>query len=131
MDEIPEKVSPIQAGGGAKDGTQRNMLALQSVEYLIIAEVHLSDIGKKANESIRKYQAEIERRAKLRKCYHQPYLGVREFAADFDWEEDAQATLELRAQELGKNWQNIWPEEQMVTKNLFNIFSVITPRKPN
>ena len=109
----PEKVSPIQAGGGAKDGTQRNMLALQSVEYLITAEVHLSDIGKKSNESIKKYQAEIERRAKMGKCYHRPYLGVREFAADFDWEENAQATLERRAQELGKNWQNIWPEEDL------------------
>lgn len=109
----PEKVSPIQAGGGAKDGTQRNMLALQSVEYLITAEVHLSDIGKKANVSLTKYQAEIERRAKMGKCYHRPYLGVREFAADFDWEEDAQATLERRAKELGKNWQNIWPEEDL------------------
>ena len=31
----PEKVSPIEAGGGAPDGTQRNMLALQEVEYII------------------------------------------------------------------------------------------------
>jgi len=43
----PEKVSPIQAGGGAPDGTQRNMLALQGVEYLITAEVQLTEIGKK------------------------------------------------------------------------------------
>ena len=42
----PEKVSPIQAGGGAPDGTQRNMLALQEVEYLITAELRLTEIGK-------------------------------------------------------------------------------------
>jgi CRISPR-associated protein Cas5d len=41
----PEKTSPIQAGGGAEDGTQRNMLALQDVEYLITAEVRLTPLA--------------------------------------------------------------------------------------
>ena len=41
----PEKTSPIQAGGGAEDGTQRNMLALQDVEYLITAEVRLTPLS--------------------------------------------------------------------------------------
>jgi|CXWL01.1.fsa_nt_gi CRISPR-associated protein Cas5d len=109
----PEKVSPIRAGGGAPDGTQRNMLALEGVEYLITAEMHLSDIGRKRGHPIRTYRTEIERRAKSGKCYHRPYLGVREFAADFDWENDAQVALERRSAELGKNWQNIWPEEDL------------------
>jgi CRISPR-associated protein Cas5d len=109
----PEKVAPIQAGGGAADGTQRNMLALEGVEYLITAEVRLSEIGKKSGHPIKAYLAEIERRAKNGKCYHRPYLGVREFAADFDWEDDAQVALERRAAELGKNLQNIWPEEEL------------------
>lgn len=109
----PEKVSPIRAGGGAPDGTQRNMLALEGVEYLITAEMHLSDIGRKRGHPIRTYRTEIERRAKSGKCYHRPYLGVREFAADFDWEHDAQVALERRSAELGKNWQNIWPEEDL------------------
>lgn len=109
----PEKVSPIQAGGGAPDGTQRNMLALADVEYLITAEVHLSDIGKKRGHKLHVYREEIERRAKYGKCYHRPYLGVREFAADFDWENDAQGARERRAAELGKNLQSIWPEEEL------------------
>ena len=109
--KAPEKVKPIMAGGGV--GTQRNMLALQAVEYLITAEVHLSDIGKKRGHPIKAYRTEIERRAKNGKCYHRPYLGVREFAADFDWESDTQAALERRAAELGKNWQTIWPEEDL------------------
>jgi CRISPR-associated protein Cas5d len=109
----PEKVSPIQAGGGAPDGTQRNMLALAGVEYLITAEVYLSDIGKKRGHPIKAYRTEIERRVKSGKCYHRPYLGVREFAADFDWEDDAQVAIERRSTELGKNWQNIWPEEDL------------------
>ena len=35
----PTKCAPIQAGGGARHGTQRNMLALEDVEYIITAEV--------------------------------------------------------------------------------------------
>ena len=109
----PDKVSPIQAGGGAEDGTQRNMLALADVEYLITAEVHLSEIGQRRGHKLNVYQAEIERRAKGGKCYHRPYLGVREFAADFDWEHDVINMIEHRAVELGKNLQNIWPEEDL------------------
>ncbi len=109
----PEKVSPIQAGGGAPDGTQRNMLALADVEYLITAEVHLSEIGKKRGHKLNVYRDEIERRAKSGKCYHRPYLGVREFAADFDLEGGAQAALERRSTELGKNCKNLWLEEDL------------------
>lgn len=109
----PEKVSPIHAGGGASDGTQRNMLALADVEYLINAEVHLSEIGKRRGHKLNAYLAEIERRAKNGKCYHRPYLGVREFAADFDFEKNPQAMQELRAAELGMNVQNIWPQEDL------------------
>ena len=118
----PEKVTPIQAGGGAPDGTQRNMLALQGVEYLITAEVHLTEIGKKRGHPLNTYRIEIERRAKTGKCYHRPYLGVREFAADFDWESNPQAALERRSVELGKNWQHIWPEEDLGLM-LYDVFA--------
>ncbi|WNV03154.1 type I-C CRISPR-associated protein Cas5c [Candidatus Methylospira mobilis] len=107
----PHKTTPIRAGGGI--GTQRSMLALASIEYLITAEVHLTDLGKKGRHPLKTYLDEIKRRSKNGKCYHRPYLGVREFAADFEWEEDAQAALERRAAELGKNWQNIWFEEEL------------------
>ncbi|MCI0348190.1 MAG: type I-C CRISPR-associated protein Cas5c [Acidobacteriales bacterium] len=102
----PEKVSPIQAGGGAPDGTQRNMLALQDVEYLVTAEVRLTEIGRQSGETIQKYRAEIERRAKSGKCYHRPALGMREFAADFEFEQDAQTALERRGRELGADWHS-------------------------
>lgn len=117
----PEKVSPIQAGGGV--GTQRNMLALAEVEYLITAEVHLSDIGKRRGHTIKTYWTEIERRAKSGKCYHRPYLGVREFAADFDSEADAQAAMERRSAELGKNCKNLWPEEDLGLM-LYDVFDL-------
>jgi len=118
----PDKFSPIQAGGGAEDGTQRNMLALANVEYLITAEVHLSEIGHRRGHKLNVYRDEIERRAKSGKCFHRPYLGVREFSADFDWENDAINMIEHRAVELGKNLQNIWPEEDLGLM-LYDVFN--------
>jgi len=109
----PEKFSPIQAGGGAADGTQRNMLALEDVEYIISAEARLSGVGNNIPNGIQKYTAEFERRARNGKCYHRPCLGVREFAADFDWESDPEAAFGRRLQELGRDDRNPWPEEEL------------------
>ncbi len=82
------ELSTIKAGGGAADATQRNMLALQNVEYIITAEVALSDLGKHSNQVLPKYKEEIKRRVRAGKCFHRPSLGVREFSADFDWVEN-------------------------------------------
>ena len=109
----PEKFDPIHAGGGAADGTQRNTLALEDVEYIITAQFFLSELGKLSGQNSTKYLSEIERRATQGKCFHRPALGVREFAADFQWEPDPQAALERRAAELRKDWRAIWPEEDL------------------
>ncbi len=82
------EISTIKAGGGADDATQRNMLALQEVEYIITAEIALSELGKHSNQVLPKYKEEIERRIRAGKCFHRPSLGVREFSADFDWVEN-------------------------------------------
>lgn len=89
----PEKVSPVHAGGGAPGGTQRNMLALEGVEYLVTAEVRLSDLADCSRCNIPKYLDQIRRRASSGKCFYRPYLGVREFAADFEFVEDAEAAF--------------------------------------
>ncbi len=97
----PDKVTPIQAGGGADDGTQRNMLALQDVEYLITAEVRTTPLANRPEDTLAKYLGEIERRARQGKCFHRPGLGMREFAADFEWVDgDPDAALTRRAAEL-------------------------------
>ncbi len=82
------EISTIKAGGGAEDATQRNMLALKGVEYIIAAEIVLSELGKRSNQVLPKYKEEIERRVRTGKCFHRPSLGVREFSADFDWVEN-------------------------------------------
>ncbi len=89
----PEKVSPIHAGGGAPDGTQRNMLALEDVEYLVTAEVRLTNLADRTRCNLQKYMDQIRRRASSGKCFYRPYLGVREFAANFDFVEDTAAAF--------------------------------------
>ena len=116
----PEKVSPIEAGGGAPDGTQRNMLALQEVEYIISAELRTTPLADRPTDTPMKYFAEFKRRAQQGKCFHRPALGMREFAADFEWVDDSQATLEQRATELGTCWRQ--PVEDLGLM-LYDVFS--------
>jgi len=99
----PAKTTPIQAGGGAEDGTQRNMLALQDVEYFITAEIRTTPLADRPEDTSAKYIGQVERRARQGKCFHRPALGVREFAADFEWvESDPDAALARRAAALGQ-----------------------------
>lgn len=95
------QVSPIQAGGGAADGTQRNMLALQGVEYLITAEVRLTSLARQPRCNLAKYLDQIKRRASGGKCFHRPAFGVREFDANFALEENADTAFARRQRELG------------------------------
>jgi CRISPR-associated protein Cas5d len=111
----PEKVSYIEASDN-DTRTQRNMLALQDVEYLITAEVRLSDLGKSSPHGVPKYLSEIRRRAQSGKCFHRPCLGVREFAADFEWIEDAQTTLE----HSNPNWQSFNDEPGLMLYDVFD-----------
>jgi CRISPR-associated protein Cas5d len=110
----PQKFLPVQAGGGAPDGTQRNMLALEEVEYIITAKITLTEIGRRSSQNLKKYLDEIERRAKQGKCFHRPALGVREFAADFEWESDPQHALARRSMEICglSDWHNTWANEE-------------------
>ena len=91
--EGKKPVTPVQAGGGAADGTQRNMLALRDVAYVISAEVATTKLAQ-SSESLTKYTREFQRRAELGKCYHRPGLGMREFAADFNWVSNPTQELE-------------------------------------
>lgn len=118
----PQKTTPIQAGGGADDGTQRNMLALQDVEYLITAEVRITPLANRPEDKIGKYLDEIERRARSGKCFHRPALGVREFAADFDWEEDPDAALARRLNEAGACGTPQEPYSEDIGLMLYDVF---------
>ncbi|MHB9008162.1 MAG: type I-C CRISPR-associated protein Cas5c [Limisphaerales bacterium] len=116
----PEKTAPIQAGGGADDGTQRNMLALQEVEYLITAEVRVTPLANRPEDKLEKYLAEVERRARSGKCFHRPGLGMREFAADFEWEDDPDAAQQRRTAELGQHTGQINEDLGLMLYDVFD-----------
>lgn len=79
--------------------TQRNMLALRDVEYIVSAEIRVSEIGRRGGNPILKYTEEAKRRIKSGKCFHRPALGVREFSTDFDLVENPDEELERRINE--------------------------------
>jgi CRISPR-associated protein Cas5d len=58
---------------------QRASLILRDVEYLIEARIDLLD----AREPIGKHLDTFRRRVERGQCFHRPYLGCREFAAEF------------------------------------------------
>lgn len=84
------------------DIVQRAAMVLKDVGYVI--EAHF-DIGPEANgtDNPGKFQDILKRRAKKGQCYHQPYLGTREFPAAFGlWEEGEIATpYEGQEKDLG------------------------------
>ena len=78
------------------DRAQRHTLCLRNVEYIIKADISLKPHAQDVN--IAKYRAQFRRRVTKGQCHHQPYLGTREFSADFsdvsendtpiDWNDD-------------------------------------------
>lgn len=66
----------------ASDDRQlRHALMLKNVAYIIKAAIHLAPHAK---DPIEKYYAIFNRRLKKGQCFHRPYLGTRECAAEFD-----------------------------------------------
>ena len=61
-----------------KDHTQRHSLILRDVGYVL--EAHPVAHG---NEHPAKFRDQFRRRVHKGRCFHRPYLGCREFAADF------------------------------------------------
>ena len=61
--------------------TQRNSIILKDVAYIIEASVCLPEYD--PNNSVKKYREMFNRRVQKGQCWHQPYLGTREFSADF------------------------------------------------
>jgi CRISPR-associated protein Cas5d len=97
-------LAPIQAGGGAPDATQRGMLALADVEYLITGEIRLTQLADPPRDNLGKYRDLFAHRASRGKCHHRPSLGCREFDAHFAYVSD-QSTVPLCAAD--------WPREDL------------------
>ncbi|MEV0702700.1 type I-C CRISPR-associated protein Cas5c [Saccharopolyspora sp. NPDC050389] len=64
----------------AGNRTQRNSVCLRDVAYRIYAHVELRDHATKQEAA---YRDQFRRRVERGQCFHQPYLGTREFSAFF------------------------------------------------
>lgn len=62
---------------------QRAGLFLRDVAYTIHAYFELTDKAG-ADDNLVKFEEMFQRRAEKGQCFHRPYLGCREFAADFE-----------------------------------------------
>lgn len=83
---------------------QRATTLLVDVDYVIVARFEMTGrAGAEDNEG--KHLAIFNRRAAAGQCFHQPCLGTREFAADFEWLAPEapmpDVAPEARARELG------------------------------
>src|SRR5208337_1723908 len=60
---------------------QRNSIVLKDVAYIIEASVYQKEFD--SNNPPKKYAEMFKRRVKKGQCWRRPYLGTREFAAEF------------------------------------------------
>lgn len=81
------------------DRTQRHTLALRDVAYVIHANVHL--VGRGRDEHPAKYRDQFRRRVDRGQCFHRPYLGCREFAANFGEPADSEDPIS-QSDDLGR-----------------------------
>lgn len=99
--EIGSLMSPRSSGLFIEDNRQqKSSLLLKDVCYRVFAELEFIPIRNRAKEDMLKvpskssdenpgkYNAMFERRAKKGQCFNQPYLGCREFSADFTYIEN-------------------------------------------
>jgi len=63
-----------------QDRTQRHTLALRNVAYLIHADIA---VRPHCADDPAKFRDQFRRRIRRGQCFHRPYLGCREFAAEF------------------------------------------------
>lgn len=78
------------------DRQQRATTLLQNVDYLIYAHYEVLD----NKDPPQKHYEMFKRRASRGQCFQQPYLGCREFVANFEWYEGT--ALETDASLQGK-----------------------------
>ena len=84
----PIVVDEVDASGKPKYRTQRNSVVLRDVAYIIEASIFQKEISDKNKPE--KYigmdvgkEGMFPRRVKKGQCWRRPYLGVREFSAEF------------------------------------------------
>jgi len=91
---------PLVAGAGhGTDGTPRNTTLLRDVAYVIEAYPHVFNTS--GDNTPTKYLSMTQRRIEKGQCFQRPYLGCREFAADFGPIQHSEVPINV-SMELGR-----------------------------
>lgn len=71
---------------------QRNAVCLRDVAYRIHAHIELAP---HADKPVAAYRDQLRRRVRKGACFQRPYLGTREFSAEFGWPDDTPRCAEV------------------------------------
>lgn len=77
----PIVVDEVGSDGKPKYRAQRNSIVLKNVAYIIEASVYQEPVSEK--NPPKKYVEMFRRRVRKGQCWRRPYLGTREFSAEF------------------------------------------------
>lgn len=114
----PPSAAVVRDGGtvpsyfGDEDRAQRNTLALRDVDYAIEAHITLTERAGPA-DNLTKFVDIFERRVEKGQCFHQPYLGCRELAAEIHPATDLPAPID-DSRDLGRI---LWDIEYCAGRN--------------
>ena len=102
-----------------EDRQQRATTLLRDVSYVIEAHFELTDAAGESDTEA-KHLSIFNRRARKGQCFHRPYLGTREFAADFELLNDSvpQSSLpdDQKNRDLGWMLLDIEYEQEMTPR---------------
>lgn len=82
---LSEAIKGTRRVDTAASRDQRNAVCLRDVAYRIHAHVNLAQ---HADKPVAAYRDQLRRRIRKGACFQQPYLGTREFSAEFGWPDD-------------------------------------------
>jgi len=107
----PIYVDEVNDKGKPKYRAQRNSIVLKDVAYIIEASIHQATSPVK--NPTKKYIEMFNRRTRKGQCWRRPYLGTREFAAEFSLPEESD--FENRIKEdipIGSMFLDMWYDEK-------------------
>ena len=78
--EVGFKASSFEPKSANDGRQQRASMVLRNVHYVVTAHFEMTDIAQK-NDNEGKFAEMIRRRLEKGQCFHEPYLGTREFPA--------------------------------------------------
>jgi len=82
---------------------QRSSVVLRDVAYVLDARIELSAEAP-AGATVTEHLSRFRRRVRRGQCFHRPYMGVREFALDFELQDGDPPPAEALAGERDLGW---------------------------